>query len=111
MSYLGTTDIRSIECSIVAGDAYAAEVIDAMCYQTAKDIGAYATVLCGDVDAILFVGGMANSSYIVEQIRKRVNFIAPVVVLPGEREMESLCLSVYDALCGKEEIKNFIPRE
>lgn len=110
LGYLGTTDIRAIERAIAEGDEYAAEVLDAMCYQTAKDVGAYATVLKGDVDAILFIGGMANSAYITEHIRERVEFIAPVVVMPGEREMESLCLSVYEALEGREEMKAFIPK-
>ena len=108
-AYLGTTDIRGIQKRIDEGDAYAREVLEAMCYQTAKDIGAYATVLKGDVDAILLIGGMANSQFITEHIAERVSFIAPVVVLPGEREMESLCLTSLDALNGKEEIHQFVP--
>lgn len=108
MSYLGTTDIRSIEKNIQEGDKHAKEVLEAMCYQTAKDIGAYATVLKGDVDAILLIGGMANSDFITSHIKERVEFIAPVVILPGEREMESLCLTSLDALNGKEEIHHFL---
>ena len=81
--------------------------MDAMCYQTAKDIGAYATVLKGDVDAILMIGGMANSTYITERISNRVKWIAPVVILPGEREMESLCESAFAAVKGQIEIKEF----
>jgi len=111
MSYLGTTDVREIENKVNEGDDYAKEVVEAMCYQTAKDIGGYATVLEGDVDAILLIGGMANWSFITEQITRRVKFIAPVIVLAGEREMESLCMSSYEALCGREEIKTFIPGE
>lgn len=111
VSYLGTTDLREVMKRIEAGDAYAAEVVEAMCYQTAKDIGAYATVLKGDVDAILLIGGMANVGFITEHIADRVGFIAPVVVLPGEREMESLALSAYDALVGKAEVKEFVPKE
>lgn len=109
MSYLGTTDIIGIEKRIREGDSYAQEVLDAMCYQTAKDIGAYATVLKGQVDAILLIGGMANSEYITGHISERVSFIAPVVVLPGEREMESLCLSAYSALNGEIPIMKFVP--
>lgn len=110
LGYVGTTDIRAIEDMISQGDTYAEEVLDAMCYQTAKDIGAYATVLKGNVDAILLIGGMANSDYITSRIKERVEFIAPVEILPGEREMESLCLSVFDALEGRQEIKTFTPR-
>jgi len=54
---------------------------------------------------------MANSEYITEQIIDRVRFIAPVVVLPGEREMESLCLRAYDALHGTEEVRIFAPNK
>ena len=111
MSYLGTTDARKLEKDIDNGDLHAQEVVDAMCYQTAKEIGAYATVLKGDVDAILLIGGMAKWNFVIEHITERVKFIAPVVVLPGEREMESLCLSSYEALCGREEIKEFVPQE
>ena len=111
LSYLGTTDIKGIEKRISEGDGYAEEVLTAMCYQVAKDIGGYATVLKGDIDAILLIGGMANSEYITEQIIERVRFIAPVVVLPGEREMESLCLRAYDALRGTEEVRIFAPNK
>lgn len=83
MAYLGTTDLRAIMKRIEDGDKYAEEVIDAMCYQTAKEIGAMATVLEGKVDAILLVGGMANIPFIVDHIKKRVEFIAPVVVMAG----------------------------
>lgn len=110
LAYLQTTDIRDIQKRIQDGDDYAREVLEAMCYQTAKDIGGYATVLKGRVDAILLIGGMANSEFITSHIRERVEFIAPVVILPGEREMESLCLTSFEALEGKEEIKQFIPK-
>ena len=109
VSYLGTTDVPEILERIENGDTYAEEVLEAMCYQTAKDIGAYAAVLKGKVDAVLLTGGMANSEFITSHIRERVEFIAPVVILPGEREMEALCLSAYEALTGREPIQEFIP--
>ena len=106
-AYLGVTDTREIEKRIEAGDTYAREVLMAMCYQTAKEIGAYATVLKGDIDAILLIGGMANSKLITSYIQERVAFIAPVVILPGEREMESLCLNAYRAVSGQIPLKEF----
>ncbi len=109
LAYLGTTDIREILHRIEEGDETAREVMDAMCYQTAKDIGAMSTVLQGDVDAILLVGGMANAEYIVNRIRERVEFIAPVVVMTGEREMEALTGGAYEALTGKRELQQFVP--
>jgi butyrate kinase len=111
LSYLGTMDVKEVCERIDEGDAEAAEVLEAMCYQTAKEIGAYATVLEGKVDAIILTGGVANSAFVCERIGKRVNFIAPVIVLPGEREMESLALNSYRALTGQIPIQEFVPRE
>lgn len=107
MAYLGTTDIRAIMKQIEDGDKYAEEVMEAMCYQTAKEIGAMATVLDGKVDAILLIGGMANVPFICEHIRKKVEYIAPVVILPGEREMEALAEGSYRALTGEIPMQEF----
>ena len=111
VGYLGTNDIREVEQRIREGDSYAEEVLDAMCYSVAKDIGAFATVLGGDVDAILCIGGGANSEFVTERLRERVEWIAPFVVLPGEREMESLCESAHMALAGELPIQEFTPRK
>jgi len=107
MGYVGTIDIIAIEKKAREGDAKSMEALGAMCYQIAKDIGAFATVMNGHVDAIILIGGMANSEYIVQLIRDRVQFIAPVVVLPGELEMESLCVNAYRALTKQIPIKHF----
>lgn len=109
MSYLGTTDSLAVEQAALAGDERSQEVLEAMCYQTAKDIGACATVLRGQVDAILLVGGMANSQFITGRIEERVGFIAPVVVMPGEREMQALADGAYRALRGEVPIQHFDP--
>lgn len=104
-AYLGETDIRKVEGRVRAGDDHAGEVLDAMLYQVAKEIGAYAAVLCGQVDAILLAGGAAHSDYVVEKIKERISFIAPVAVYAGELEMESMGLLCYKALIGEETVK------
>ena len=109
-SYLGTTDCLEVENRVEQGDAYAREVLEAMCYQVSKEIGAMAAVLKGDVDAIILCGGMAHSDLIVKLVSDAVSFIAPVIVQPGEREMETLCLRGYKASLGEEEIQEFIPK-
>jgi butyrate kinase len=90
VSYLGTNDAREVEARIAAGDQEAATVYEGMAYQIAKEIGAMATVLEGDVDVIVLTGGLANSSTLMQWIRERVAFIAPVEVIPGENELEAL---------------------
>jgi butyrate kinase len=89
-SYLGTKDLREVERRIAAGDSQAALIFDAMVYQTAKDIGAMATVLNGRVDAVLLTGGMAYSQKLVQQLCAAIQWIAPVTVYPGEDELQAL---------------------
>ena len=72
-----------------------------MIYNVAKAIGASATVLCGKVDAILLTGGIAYSDYVVSRLKKRISFLAPIYVYPGENEMESLAFNVIGALKGE----------
>ena len=105
MSYIGETDVRTIVNEIEKGNQVYKEALDAMCYQTAKEIGAMATVLKGQVDAIIFTGGIAYSDYVMDQIKQYVSYIAPIVLEPGEFEMDSLGTNAYLALEGKVEIK------
>ncbi len=107
VDHLGSSDAREILRRIKAGDAYAALVYDAMIYQIAKYIGAYATVLEGEVDAILLTGGIANDVYLTTGIRERVNYIAPVHVYAGEFEMEALASGARRVMTGLEEAKTY----
>jgi len=101
-SYLGTTDVREVEKMISEGNETAKLVHNAMTYQIAKGIGELATVLCGNIDAIILTGGIAYSNLVTEDIIKRVNFISNVCVMPGENELESLALGILRVL-NKEE--------
>ncbi|MDF2788388.1 MAG: butyrate kinase, partial [Neobacillus sp.] len=89
-AYLNTHDARVIEKRIRDGDLYAKQVYEAMAYQVAKGIGEMATVVDGEVDFIILTGGIAYSEMFTQWIVKRVKFIAPVEIIPGENEMESL---------------------
>lgn len=100
--YLNSNSCQEIEDMIAAGDQYAEEVYQAMIYQIAKEIGAMATVLAGDVAAIILTGGPANSQMITEGITDYVQFIAPVKVYPGAMEMLALCQGALRILRGEE---------
>ncbi len=104
-SYMGTKDVEKVEEKARAGEERPRLVLEAMTYQVAKEIGAMAAVLEGDVEAIVLTGGMANSSYITERISRRVKFIAPVKIVPGERELMALAMGAYRVLSGQEEAK------
>lgn len=107
MAYVNDTDIKTVTDKALAGDNKCKEAIEAMMYQTAKEIGAMAVVLYGKVDAILITGGIAHSTYLIDMLKERIEFIAKVVVYPGEFEMQSLALNSYKALMGEVEIFDF----
>lgn len=106
-AHLGTIDVREILNMIDGGDTHASLVLDAMCYQIAKGIGEMATVVNGKVDAVVITGGIAYSDYVTSQIKQRVAFIAPVEIMPGENEMESLSLGILRVLRGEEEAHEY----
>lgn len=101
VAYLNTNNAFVVEERINSGDKYAETVYKAMAYQIAKEIGACSTVIFGDIDAILITGGMANSDMIINWIKERVSFLAPIYVYPGEDEMKALAEGVYYVLTGE----------
>lgn len=105
VAYLGTNDGLEISKMIEEGNLKAKFIFEVMCYQIAKEIGSEATVLEGKVDEIILTGGLAYNKMLVDIIKKRVEFIAPVVVYAGENEMESLALGALRVLNGEEEAK------
>jgi len=102
VAYLGTNDFQEAVGRARSGDHLAGLVIEAMAYQVAKEIGAMATVLRGRVDALAFAGGLARSTELLDLIRPRVAFIAPILVYPGEDEMAALAAGARRALTGDE---------
>jgi butyrate kinase len=92
-AYLNTNDALEVEKMIASGNEYAQLIFDAMAYQVAKEIGAMATVLKGEVDAILITGGLANSKGFVDKIIERISKIAPISIYPGEDEMRALVMN------------------
>jgi butyrate kinase len=109
--YLGTNDAIEIEEWIEDGDEYAELIYRALAYQTAKEVGAYATVLKGDVDAIVFTGGLSKSDILIEWFEESLSFIAPIYIIPGQKEMETMAGSVYRIMKGEEEANVYKPKE
>lgn len=102
-AYLGTADIREAFAMADKGNCQAKLVLEAISYQVAKEIGGMAAVLSGNVECIILTGGIAYSERIVDAIKSRVQFIAPVVVVPGEAEVEALALGALRVLREHEE--------
>ncbi len=108
VAYLGTNSAYEAANRARSGDEKALFIYRAMAYQVAKDIGAMAAVLEGNVDAIILTGGIAYDGDFCKWIEERVGFISKVIIYPGEDEMKALAEGVYYAVKGEIEIKEYI---
>ncbi len=100
-SYLNIVDIREVE-KIAENDKQAKLILDGMIYQIAKEIGALAAALDGEVDGIVLTGGIANSKLITDKISNKVKFISKIFIEPGEFEIEALIEGALRVLKGQE---------
>ena len=103
VGYLGTNDVREVKKRIEGGDEFADLVYRAMAFQIAKEIASYAATFSGKVDAILLTGGVAHDSDLVQMVQERVQWIAPVLLYPGEDEMRALNEGALRVLRKEEE--------
>jgi len=104
IAYTGTSDMLALEKYILTGEVVpgcgldpalvsgekAREAVLAMAYQMAKEIAAMTAVLEGKVDAVVLTGGLAYDKIIVPELKRRIGWIAPVIVFPGGDEMSAL---------------------
>ena len=107
LAHLGTDNVEEVEKRVDDGDRKAKLVYDAMVYQISKEIGAMATTLQAKVDAVLLTGGIANSKRLTASIIRKVEFLGPVLVFPGEDEMEALTLGGLRVVSREEGAKEY----
>ena len=104
---LGTSDGLEIKKRVDAGDALAIDIMKAQAYQIAKGIGQLAPVLKGHCDAIILTGGLAYNEALIADLESYISFISPIIVMPGEYEMEALALGGLRILEQKENAHEF----
>lgn len=102
MAYLRQTNLNEVEGRLKLDDNAVEKANDAMAYQISKEIGSMSVALSGDVHAIVFTGFLAYKAELVENISKRVNWIADVLVFPGENELIALNEGVQRVLRSEE---------
>ena len=101
-AYAGTNDARVVEEKVMQGDKEAEMLYTAFIYQVCKNIGAQAAVLEGKVDQIVVTGGIAYSKLVIAEFTKRVSWIAPLTVYPGEDELLALAQGALRVMNGEE---------
>ncbi len=111
VAYLGTNEFQEIEKSSRGQGALDAglcdELIRTLCYQISKFIVGLAAFTAGRADAIVLTGGLAFSERVVREISARVSFLAPVLLFPGENELEALAQGVHEVLRGETKAKTY----
>ena len=111
IAHLGTNDVPTIADLASRGEEPFKSVLDAMIYTVAKQIGAMFVTLYGKVDAIILTGGISHGRYCVDELKKRIDYLAPIVVVPGEDEMGSLAYNALGALNGTLPLQEYNPKE
>ena len=105
VSLTGKNSVKALIEEAQAGNAESKQAIDLMVYGIVKNIGQMATVLKGDIDAIVLTGGIAYSKYITDAIADSCRFLAPIAIYPGENELQSLAMNALRLLRGETEAK------
>lgn len=106
-AYCGTNDMRDVEKMVDEGDKHAEEIREAFILQVAKDIGSMACVLNGKIDQIIMTGGIAYDKAVVNGLKERAGFIAPVTVYPGEDELLALAQGAIRVMTGEEKAMSY----
>ena len=107
VAYFGTNDMREVVRKAKEGEPDYALFMKAFVLNIAKYIVAQGAVVDGKVDVIILTGGVAYSQDITDAITKKVDWVAPVKVYPGENELESLAENGYIILAGATKIHTY----
>ena len=108
VAYFGTNDMREVVRKAKEGEPEYVLFMKAFVLNIAKYIVAQGAVVDGKVDVIILTGGVAYSQDITDAITKKVSWVAPVKVYPGENELESLAENGYIILAGATKIHTYI---
>ena len=107
VAYFGTNDMRVVVRRAKEGIPEYVVFMKAFVLNIAKYIVAQAAVVDGKVDVIILTGGVAYSKDITDAITRKVEWVAPVKVYPGENELNSLAENGYIILAGATKIHTY----
>lgn len=107
VAYFGTNDMRVVVERADEGREEYVVFMKAFVLNIAKYIVAQGAVVDGKVDVIILTGGVAYSKEITDAITRKVSWVAPVVVYPGENELASLAENGYIILAGETKIHTY----
>lgn len=107
IAYTGTDHVGEARKRAEEGDKGCDLALRAMAYQIAKEAGAMAAALEGEIDAVVVTGGIANNSWMINKLRKSLEYLGEIIIFPGEEELEALARGVLRVLDSVEEAKEY----
>jgi butyrate kinase len=107
VAHRGSNSLEDLKKAASSRDDQARLLYDAMALRISQEICKHSATLEGKVDRIILTGGMARDEDFVARIKKRVRHVAPVVVIPGEREMLALARGALSVLTRKQRAKEY----
>lgn len=108
-SYTGTNSGMEIQRMINNGNKKYEKYYLGLGYQIVKWIGQMAAVLKGQVERIIFTGGLAyDNEILMPFMTERVSYIAPVEIIPGGDEEKALALAALRVLTNEEKSENYV---
>jgi len=108
LALTGSANLRELEAR-EATDPGVQAATAAFVHQACKAIGEQCAALPGRPHALALTGGAARWEALVDRIERRLGWIAPVIIVPGELELEALAEGVGRVLLGLEVARDWSP--
>ena len=105
VSHFGTSDADEVYEMVKKGNKNASLVWEALGYNIVKYIGSMATVLSGKAEAILLTGRYTRFDSLMNYIKDKTSWIAPIYIYENEVEHEAMAAGALRVLQGQEKAK------
>ncbi len=106
-AHRGSSSFPALKQAMRRGDARARLLFAALAGRVAQEIAKHGATLAGRVDRIVLTGGLARDQSFARAVAVRVRFLAPVRVVPGERELEALAEAARAVLDGRARAREY----
>lgn len=93
----------------ISDDVVVQSVMRTFVHQTCKAMGEQVGALSERPDVLALTGSIAKWNGLMDQIESRLTWIAPVIVVPGELELEALAEGVGRVMLGIEGLREWLP--
>ncbi|MFC4637493.1 butyrate kinase [Deinococcus hohokamensis] len=108
LALTGSANLKDLEAR-EGEDPQVQAAAAALVHQACKAIGEQVGALPGRPDAIVVTGGVARWDTLMDRIERRLAWIAPVLIIPGELELEALAEGAGRVLLGLEPAREWTP--